>query len=108
MTVWLTNALSLSMLPPAPAYTLRVRRVTMEEARPLAIAAVSRVGHADTAALLSGLLGTPVSVHRASLQLEPQDVLLVAQYAGPRLPEGTVTLPDGAHIDWYVVECHVV
>jgi hypothetical protein len=27
----------------------------------------------------------------------------VAQYVGPRLPEGTTRLPDGARIDYYLV-----
>jgi hypothetical protein len=29
--------------------------------------------------------------------------VLVAQYRGPRLPEGATELPEGATIEWYVV-----
>jgi len=29
--------------------------------------------------------------------------MLVAQYRGPRLPEGTTELPDDAEIEWWIV-----
>lgn len=66
--------------------------------------AESAVGHADTAALFSALLGRPVEQVRRSVQLGDEDVLLVGQYVGPRLPEGSTTLPAGAAVRWLVVE----
>lgn len=64
---------------------------------------VSAVGHADTAALLSKLLDRTIPMNRISVKLEPEDFLLVAQYVGPRLPEGATELPPGATIEWWVV-----
>lgn len=60
----------------------------------------SCVGHADTALLLSALLGAPVEMRRSSTSLRPGDRILIAQYNGPRLPEGARSLPDGARIRW--------
>ena len=66
---------------------------------------VSVVGHSDTAAVLSGLLGRDLPVNRVSLKFtdEPGEVLIVGQYVGPRLPEGATTLPEGATIEWWSV-----
>ena len=61
---------------------------------------VSAVGHPDTANILAGMLGKPVPCNRVSLALTRCDVLYVAQYIGPRLPEGTTVLPEGAKIDF--------
>lgn len=66
---------------------------------------VSCVGHADTARIFSGILGIEVAVNRTSITLTPEeDLLLVGQYQGPRLPEGATQLPEGAEIAWYLVE----
>jgi hypothetical protein len=64
----------------------------------------SCVGHADTALLLSELLSTEVLMRRVSTSLVHGDSILVAQYNGPRLPEGCKTLPEDAKIRWYEVE----
>lgn len=63
------------------------------------------VGHADTAAIVAEQIGEPVErVHaRVSVALQAGDTLLVAQYRGPRLPEGATMLPEGAAIEWWVV-----
>jgi len=66
--------------------------------------AVSAVGHADTAALFSALLGRPVEVARVTLQFAPDDEYLVGQLAGSRFPDrGAITLPEGASIRWMQV-----
>ncbi|MCK7505116.1 MAG: DUF1874 domain-containing protein [Desulfobacterales bacterium] len=57
---------------------------------------ISAVGHADTAAVFSSLLGRPVPVERRSIKLDEGETALVGQYIGPRLPEGATTLPEGA------------
>jgi hypothetical protein len=64
---------------------------------------VSAIGHADTAAVVAGLLGRAVPANRATLTLRPGDELLLAQYTGPRLPEGATSLPAGARIDFLQV-----
>lgn len=64
----------------------------------------SAVGHADTAAVFSNELGLPIMANRVSVKLtNPETRALVGQYVGPRLPEGTTTLPEGATIEWWLV-----
>lgn len=64
----------------------------------------SAVGHADTAAVFSAVLGLPVPCRRVTVSLSRGDVVIVGQYIGPRLPEGATALPDGATIKWLMVE----
>ena len=61
------------------------------------------VGHADTAAVFSSVLGVEIPCNRATVALKEGDVALVGQYSGPRLPEGATALPEGAAIKWVVV-----
>jgi hypothetical protein len=63
----------------------------------------SVVGHADTAAVFSSVLGRVVAHNRETVKLAPDDILLVGQYIGPRLPEGATALPEGATIEWWIV-----
>jgi hypothetical protein len=63
----------------------------------------SAVGHADTAAVFSSLLGVPVPMERRTVTLQPGETALVGQYSGPRLPEGATTLPEEATITWLLV-----
>lgn len=65
---------------------------------------VSAVGHADVAALFSEQLGANIEMNRVSVHMDDDTVLLVGQYSGPRLPEGTTQLPAGATIKWLLVE----
>lgn len=63
----------------------------------------SFVGHTDLARLLSEMLGIDVPVHRGNYEFHPGDVILVSQYTGPRLPEGSTVLPEGARIEFFRV-----
>ena len=58
----------------------------------------SVIGHADTANVVSGILGREVKMNRTSVKLVPGDVLYVAQVTGGRLPEGATTIPEGMSI----------
>ena len=97
------NAFSLNMLKDNA--TLSVVELDPEEVseltarRPLE----SCIGHADTAAVVSSVLGIEVPANRSTLRLSKGDDLLVAQYTGPRLEEGTTRLPEGASITWKLV-----
>ena len=106
--MYLANAFSLNMLDFSPATcgqaVLRVRETSLDEARKLAAGCKSAVGHPDTAAIFASQLGCPVEVARVTIQLSYGSSVLVGQYRGPRLAEGTKTLPDGATIQWLVVE----
>lgn len=69
------------------------------------------MGHADAAEaaqirLREELPGEiiPRLHNRIDVKLSPGDVALVAQYTGPRLPEGTTSLPEGAKLEWWLIE----
>ena len=79
------------MLPTLPA----VVKVEEVSAADVPADAVSVIGHVDTANVLSDILGRDVPYNRVSIQLQPGDVLYVAQVVGGRLPEGATTLPEG-------------
>jgi hypothetical protein len=61
----------------------------------------SCVGHADIAAIMSGILNFDVPFNRETIQAVPGDLIILGQYAGPRLPEGTTQLPEDAKISWW-------
>ena len=54
----------------------------------------SVIGHQQ----LADMLGVPMN--RATVQLQEGNRAIIAQYSGPRLEEGTTTLPEGAKIEW--------
>jgi len=91
MATFLANAFSLQMLKALPA------QVSVCEVEPADVPAdaVSVIGHADTAAVVSSILGRDVPFNRASISLGAGDTLYVFQLFGGRLPEGSTTLPDG-------------
>ena len=63
--------------------------------------AESIIGHKDTAAVVSTILGREVPCNRASVMLDDEDTLYVAQVVGGRLPEGATTIPDGMELKFY-------
>ena len=99
--MFILNAFSLNML--VGNADVVVREVSQKVAAILADACVSAVGHADTAAVFSHVLGVEIPCNRATVALKDGDVALVGQYSGPRLPEGATSLPEGAAIKWLVV-----
>lgn len=65
----------------------------------------SAVGHEDTAKLFSTILGIEIPCERRTVSLNPENGwAIVGQYRGPRLPEGTTVLPEGAEIRWYIID----
>ena len=99
--MFILNAFSLNML--GGNADVAVREVAVSVATSLAADCTSVVGHADTAAVFSAVLGVTVPCNRATVALKEDDVALVGQYSGPRLPEGATSLPEGATIKWVVV-----
>ena len=107
---YLSNAFSLGMIESGsvPVITEGISPAEFigggnRQGRFESLAVKSIVGHADTAAILSGILGVTVLFNRESVKLVPGDVLYVAQYDGPRLPEGCTELPEGASFRWFRV-----
>jgi hypothetical protein len=57
------------------------------------------IGHPDTDAIVKGIIGMDyASGSRITVTMNPSDEMVVAQYSGPRLPEGATKLPEGASI----------
>lgn len=96
----ISNAFSLSMI--APRARIDVSPLTAEEVAALPLE--SAIGHADTAKVISGLIGVDLPANRANIYLKPGEKMVVAQYIGPRLPEGATQLPEGARIEFRLVE----
>ena len=94
MSTFIANAFSLNMIAAGDLPRLRMRACDRPQRTIDRGGFVSAVGHADTAALLG------VECNRVSITLTQSDWLYVAQYKGPRLPEGTTTLPEGASFEW--------
>ena len=94
--VFIGNAFSLQMV--ADNAIIAKVEVSPEE---IPTEAVSIIGHADTAAVVSTILGREVPCNRASVMLDDEDTLYVAQVVGGRLPEGATTIPDGMEIKFY-------
>jgi len=108
--VYVCNAFSLSMLDRESQEKSESRRapipISEQEARSLIEEdkkVVSAVGHADTARIFSAILNKDIQVNRVSVKLTRDDLAIVGQYIGPRLPEGATQLPEGATIEWWLV-----
>lgn len=95
---YLSNAFSLNMLSSSEDFTLvRARKVEPSE---VPETAMSVIGHTDTARVVSGILGREVPASRKNVVLNSGDILYVAQYKGPRLPEGATQLPEGSTLEF--------
>lgn len=104
--MFLLNAFSLNMLDPQnDTWSINVQNISLDEARKITSKEklVSAVGHKDTATVFSAELDIDVPENRMSVSLTKGETALVGQYLGPRLPEGTTSLPDGAIIKWFLV-----
>jgi len=99
MKKYLTNAFSIQMLP-GPT-TVRFEEIDTTE---VPTDVVSAVGHADTAAVLTNMLGFEVPENRTFVKLEEDTELFVAQLVGGRLPEGSTTLPEGFKFKFFRVK----
>jgi hypothetical protein len=97
--MYISNAFSLNMLNnSAQLNFIKVSKVSAEE---LSRYCVSAIGHEDTAKAVSILLEKDFSQNRISIEFTGS--LLVAQYRGPRLEEGTTTLPEESQIEFWLV-----
>ena len=98
MKRFLTNAFSIQMLERGGL--VKFEEISLED---IPADVVSAVGHADTAAVLSDLLGFEVPMNRTSVTLDGDTELFVAQLMGGRLPEGATTLPEGFKFKFFRV-----
>lgn len=105
-TVKIFNAFSLQMLNNLNA-EIRTYELSIPAAKEFfrdGFKVESYIGHADTAAVISNLLGTEIPMNRVFGKVSPGDYVIVAQVVGGRLPEGATTLPDGVEIKFIRVE----
>ena len=100
--MYILNAFSANMLASFPV-SVDFEEISLERAKTLALGTISAVGHADTAAVFSSVLGVSVPVNKATVALKAGERALLGQYSGPRLPEGATSLPEGAAIKWLLV-----
>jgi len=107
------NAFSLNMLPkPGGTVTALLLELGMYEAAQLIKGAkgnvINNIGHKNTDRFVRDrLLRFGVILpegERKSMKLKEDDLLLVAQYCGDRLPEGCTHLPENSYIKWWSVE----
>jgi hypothetical protein len=103
--LYIGNAISFNSIV-AGQGTLRYRKSTIGEVAALVANRnpVSYVGHKDMASVISKQLNKEIPCHRINISLRPGDRVILAQYIGPRLPEGATLLPEGARIDYFLVQ----
>lgn len=103
MGIYLTNAFSINMLK--GDVTVSFKRLEKEDVRNmLRTGFQSAIGHSDLARVVSEMLGITCTPNRINVEIGKNDTLIVAQYIGPRLPEGATTLPENAKIEFWKVE----
>ena len=107
MHIYIANAFSLQMVE-GDAAKIAVSKVTAEYVKEYLYGrwaeVVSAIGHADTARVVAGLLESDrVTANRINVALQPNDLLVVAQVTGGRLPEGATELPEGVSLQFYFV-----
>ena len=64
----------------------------------------SYIGHQDLCDVIAHRYGVKLACNRASASLEKGEKVLVIQYLGQRLPEGSKELPEGSTINFLIVE----
>lgn len=106
MAVYISAAFSLQMMSADETHRVETYPMTADSVRYFFAEheVVSAIGHSDTAAVVSDLLGVEVPAQRISVHLEPGDLLIVAQLYGGRLPEGATKLPEGFDLRFVGVE----
>lgn len=105
-TIPVINAFSINMCPSDGSVSWKkipkeILKDMLEDGHSLCPYIKSYLGHADIASIVSADLEFHLDVNRESLQLINGQRAILAQYRGPRLPEGTTTLPDGSTIEYY-------
>jgi hypothetical protein len=115
MRVYLASTFSLSMLC-EPYHLLECRRLEPNVAALLLYVywgqTVNVIGSDELDEVVNSLLTQYVphlplpKPEKLTVRLAPNDALIVAQYAGPRLEPGTTTLPEDAQITfWLLHQC---
>ena len=100
----LANAFSLNMLDTTEPCSVMIQPLSLEAvSKMISEGFTSAIGHASTAAVLTDMLSVGVAMQRTTVKLDLATKLIVAQFKGERLAEGSTTLPAGATIEWLLV-----
>lgn len=97
--MYITNAFSINMVK--GNNTVSMEEIGSEEVQKMEL--VSAIGHDDTAAVVSNILGKDLKESRITLTLAPGTEIIVAQLRGERLPKGSTKLPDNCELKFYKV-----
>lgn len=106
MRITLVNAISIKMMERDKCSLVLYIPTTLDVVRDYVKNSYVRsaVGHESTAQAFSMLVGREVPVSRESITLEEDDILLLGEVVGPRLPEGVVlTEVDPESVKWWIV-----
>lgn len=107
--VYLLSAFSLNMLPDdVKMQSLKVINTDYNTLRLLCPLAINAIGHIETDRIVRRMLKEEdVNVlekgKRSTVKLQENDIAIVAQYYGPRLPEGCLELPRDSEIKFKIV-----
>lgn len=106
---FISNAFSINMIESprvGEAFTVEFKRLSVIDASHLIGEDFykSVIGHRDLAEVVGVELNSIVPFNRESVKLRAGDLMLVCQYSGPRLPAGCTELPDGAQLDYFLVD----
>ena len=101
--MYLTNAFSLNMVDMASRSPRKWFLVDTQPIPPEEVPAeiTSAIDHPDTARLVSSILGRHIPANRVTISLGYFDECILVRYVGPRLPEGSTTLPEGASLSFF-------
>ena len=103
--LYISNAFSFNMFSFVPEVLVQTELTTQEASELLKKEEFeSVVGHSDTAGILTNMLDTEIKFNRVSNNFNYGDQILVAQYTGPRLPEGATSLPEGSKMKFILVQ----
>ena len=105
--IFIGNAFSLQMLDLTRSHEIETYTLSVSGVKAFwkdKCQVESCIGHVDTAAVVSSILEVEIPAQRINVKLEEDDLLIVAQLTGGRLPEGSTTLPEGFDIKFVVVK----
>ena len=104
-STYLLNTFSINMLSENDI-VVAFKKVSASEAQKLLkrgpYPIVNAIGHADTDRLVRAELGLELPEgSRVSVTIRRGDNVIIAQYRGPRLPEGATKLPEESEIEYW-------
>ena len=109
--MYLTNSFSINMLPIqqfSEGADVLCRPISREDAAARCAweEPTCAIGHDDLWNIVKDelILAEDLTSERRTIALAPDNEVLVAQYTGPRLPEGCTELPEHAHIRYWLVK----